>query len=52
MEKEKVLDRLNNTGNEMRKRLTEIVDDLGLDYSVVGIASMFKISLRAGAAQL
>ncbi len=43
MEKENVLAKLNNTGNEMRSRLIEIVDDLKLDYSVVGIASMFKI---------
>jgi glutamate-1-semialdehyde 2,1-aminomutase len=43
MEKENVLAKLNNTGNELRSRLNEIVDDQKLDYSVVGIASMFKI---------
>ena len=43
MEKENVLAKLNNTGNEVRSRLSEIVDDLRLDYSIVGIASMFKI---------
>ncbi|MHB8119920.1 MAG: glutamate-1-semialdehyde 2,1-aminomutase [Methanothrix sp.] len=43
MEKEKVLEKLNATGKQMRKGLQEIVDDLGLGYSVVGIASMFKI---------
>jgi len=43
MEKEKVLEKLNATGKQMRKGLQEIVDDLRLGYSVVGIASMFKI---------
>jgi glutamate-1-semialdehyde 2,1-aminomutase len=43
LEKEKVLEKLNTTGEEMRKGLQEIVDDLQLGYSVVGIAPMFKI---------
>jgi glutamate-1-semialdehyde 2,1-aminomutase len=43
LEKEKVLEKLNATGHKMRKSLQEIVDDLRLSYSVVGIASMFKI---------
>ena len=43
LEKEKVLEKLNATGMQMRKGLQEIVDDLQLGYSVVGIASMFKI---------
>jgi glutamate-1-semialdehyde 2,1-aminomutase len=43
LEKENVLAKLNDTGNEMRKRLQEMVDELRLSYSVVGIASMFKI---------
>ena len=43
MEKENVLEKLNATGKQMRKGLQEIVDDLRLGYSVVGIASMFKI---------
>jgi glutamate-1-semialdehyde 2,1-aminomutase len=43
MEKENVLAKLNGIGDEMRKDLQEIVDDLKLGYSVVGIASMFKI---------
>jgi glutamate-1-semialdehyde 2,1-aminomutase len=43
MEKENTLHKLNRMGAEMRSALKEIVEDLGLDYSVVGIASMFKI---------
>lgn len=43
MEKEMTIERLNHAGNMMRKGLTEIVEDLGLGYSVVGIASMFKV---------
>jgi glutamate-1-semialdehyde 2,1-aminomutase len=43
MEKEKTLERLNAAGDEMRKALREIVEDLRLSYSVVGIASMFKV---------
>ncbi len=43
LENEKVLERLNDVGDELRKALQEMVDDLKLDYSVVGIASMFKI---------
>ncbi|KUK44048.1 MAG: glutamate-1-semialdehyde 2,1-aminomutase [Methanothrix sp.] len=43
LEKERVLERLNSRGDELRKALTQIVEDLGLGYSVVGIASIFKI---------
>jgi glutamate-1-semialdehyde 2,1-aminomutase len=43
LEKERVLEKLNATGKQMRKGLQEIVEDLRLGYSVVGIASMFKI---------
>ncbi|MDM7912087.1 MAG: aspartate aminotransferase family protein, partial [Methanotrichaceae archaeon] len=43
MEKEKTLDRLNAVGDSMRRALREIVEDLRLSYSVVGIASMFKV---------
>ncbi len=43
LEKEDVHKKLNENGEMMRKRLSEIVSDLNLDYSVVGIASMFKI---------
>ncbi|MDY0386341.1 MAG: glutamate-1-semialdehyde 2,1-aminomutase [Methanolobus sp.] len=43
LEKEEVHKKLNATGEMMRSSLYEIVADLGLDYNVVGIASMFKI---------
>jgi glutamate-1-semialdehyde 2,1-aminomutase len=43
LEKEKVLERLNAVGDSMRKALQEMVEDLKLGYSVVGIASMFKV---------
>lgn len=43
MEKEKVLERLNETGDRMRRALKDIVEDQKLGYSVVGIASMFKV---------
>jgi len=43
MERENVLERLNATGDMMRKRLQEILEDLKLNYSVSGIASMFKV---------
>lgn len=43
LEKENVLGKLEATGEEMRRGLKDIVEDLRLGYSVVGIASMFKI---------
>ncbi|HSD57470.1 MAG TPA: glutamate-1-semialdehyde 2,1-aminomutase [Methanotrichaceae archaeon] len=43
MEKDKTLEKLNDAGDAMRKALREIVEDLDLGYSVVGIASMFKV---------
>ncbi|MDD4161785.1 MAG: glutamate-1-semialdehyde 2,1-aminomutase [Methanothrix sp.] len=43
LEREKVLEKLNETGKQMRKGLQEILEDLRLGYSVVGIASMFKV---------
>ncbi|WMW22277.1 glutamate-1-semialdehyde 2,1-aminomutase [Methanolobus mangrovi] len=43
LEKEEVHKNLNATGDMMRSRLSELVADMGLDYNVVGIASMFKI---------
>jgi glutamate-1-semialdehyde 2,1-aminomutase len=43
MEKDNVLERLNATGEKLRQGLREIVEDLNLGYSVVGIASMFKV---------
>jgi glutamate-1-semialdehyde 2,1-aminomutase len=37
------LDGLNSAGESFRKSLSEIVSDLKPDYSVTGIASMFKV---------
>jgi glutamate-1-semialdehyde 2,1-aminomutase len=37
------LDKLNAAGDKFRSALSEIVNDLSLPYSVVGIASMFKV---------
>ncbi len=43
MENERTLERLNAAGDELRRALRDIVEDLRLGYSVVGIASMFKV---------
>ncbi len=43
LENENVLPRLNSIGDNFRRALSEIVSDLKLNYSVVGIASMFKV---------
>jgi glutamate-1-semialdehyde 2,1-aminomutase len=43
LERERVLERLNAVGDGLRAALSDIVEDLGLGYSVVGIASIFKI---------
>ncbi len=43
LERDRVLERLNSTGDGFRKALREIVEDIGHGYSVVGIASIFKI---------
>lgn len=43
MENGKVLEKLDSTGNQMRRALKDIVEDQKLGYSVVGIASMFKV---------
>lgn len=43
LEEGRVLERLNSVGETMRKALSDIVEDLGLSHSVVGIASIFKI---------
>ncbi len=47
LENENILKRLNATGDEMRKALSDIVNDLNLGYSVTGIASMFKVFFGA-----
>jgi glutamate-1-semialdehyde 2,1-aminomutase len=43
MERERTLEKLDARGREMHKGLQEIVEDLKKSYSVVGIASMFKL---------
>jgi len=40
---EKVHEKLNNMGNSLRARLRDMVADKGLDYTVAGIGSMFKV---------
>ncbi len=43
LEKENVHRILNAKGDELRTRLSDLVSDMGLDYNVCGISSMFKI---------
>jgi glutamate-1-semialdehyde 2,1-aminomutase len=43
LERGNLLERLNHRGEEMRRAISEIVKDHRLNYSVVGIASMFKV---------
>jgi glutamate-1-semialdehyde 2,1-aminomutase len=43
LEKEEVHKKLNATGDAFRSRLTDIVTDLGLDYTVSGLSSMFMV---------
>jgi glutamate-1-semialdehyde 2,1-aminomutase len=43
LEKNNVLEKLNSTGDQMRKALSDLVSDSHLPYSVTGIASMFKV---------
>ena len=43
LKKEKVHEKVNKKGDSMRKALTDVVSDLGLDYSVSGVSSMFKV---------
>lgn len=45
---EDVVGRTSESGERMRKGLSEIIDDLGLDYRVQGIASMFQLYFREG----
>jgi len=40
---ERVLSRLNRAGDDLRARLRDAIKDLRLDYSVGGMASMFKV---------
>ncbi|MCZ7397841.1 MAG: aminotransferase class III-fold pyridoxal phosphate-dependent enzyme [Candidatus Methanoperedens sp.] len=43
LKKEKVHEKVNKKGDSMRKALRDVVSDLGLDYSVSGVSSMFKV---------
>ncbi len=43
LRKEKVHEQVNSKGDELRKALNDIIHDLGLNYSVGGIGSMFKV---------
>jgi glutamate-1-semialdehyde 2,1-aminomutase len=43
LEKERTLEKLQASGEQLRRGLQDIVEDLDLGYSVVGIASMFKV---------
>jgi glutamate-1-semialdehyde 2,1-aminomutase len=43
MKKDNVLEKLTSTGKEICKSISDIVEDFKLGYSVVGIASMFKV---------
>ncbi len=43
LKKEKVHEKVNNAGDSMRAALLDAISDLGLDYSVSGIGSMFKV---------
>ncbi|MCZ7399226.1 MAG: glutamate-1-semialdehyde 2,1-aminomutase [Candidatus Methanoperedens sp.] len=40
---EKVHEKVNKAGDSMRSGLSDVISDLGLDYSVSGIGSMFKV---------
>ena len=43
LKKEKVHDKVNRAGDFMRGALSDVVADLGLNYSVSGVSSMFKV---------
>ena len=43
LEKEKVHEKLNLKGDGMRAMLRDSINDLGLDYNVSGVGSMFKV---------
>jgi len=43
LKKEKVHEKVNRSGDSLRSRLSDMIADLGLDYSVSGISSMFKV---------
>nr|WP_048831043.1 glutamate-1-semialdehyde 2,1-aminomutase [Methanomethylovorans hollandica] len=43
LEEENVHKKLNATGDKLRAGITDIVEDLGLNYNVCGVSSMFKV---------
>jgi glutamate-1-semialdehyde 2,1-aminomutase len=43
LKKENVYDTINDTGDSLRSALSDAINDLGLDYSVSGVGSMFKV---------
>jgi len=43
MKKEKVHEKVNKSGETLRKALSDVVGDLGLNYSISGVGSMFKV---------
>ncbi len=43
LKKEKVHEKVNKAGDAMRSALADVAGDLGLDYSVSGVGSMFKV---------
>lgn len=43
MKKEKVHEKVNKAGDSLRKALSDVVGDLGLDYNISGVGSMFKV---------
>lgn len=43
LQKEKVHEKVNRAGDYLRSSLNDMVADLGLDYSVSGLCSMFKV---------
>jgi glutamate-1-semialdehyde 2,1-aminomutase len=43
LKKERVYEKVNKAGDAMRNALADVAGDLGLDYSVSGVGSMFKV---------
>lgn len=43
LETENVHKKLNATGDKLRANITDVVEDLGLNYNVCGVSSMFKV---------
>ncbi|NJD78731.1 MAG: glutamate-1-semialdehyde-2,1-aminomutase [Candidatus Methanoperedens sp.] len=43
LRKEKVHEKVNKAGESIRRALSDVVSDIGLDYNVSGVSSMFKV---------